>query len=470
MVQNSNNVLAARPILRGPERPLITAVAPPPARVEDERAGPGLAQSPCPARRALIVLGMHRSGTSSLTRVLSLAGATLPAHILPAGDGLPNDGNTQAGFWESKPLMLLHEEILASADSAWDDLADIHPSWFDSKVARAFKHRLIETLEMEFDVAPCFVAKDPRISRLAPLWQAALEAMDVEANWLIAVRNPFEVAASLTARDRFSQPKGLLLWLSYFLAAEKHTRGQQRLFVQYDQVLDDWRGVLDRIEEHFDLPFPRLSRRAAAETDDFLDRSLRHHTLPLTGRTSRQDLIGLARWTSRWANRAAKGEPGTVAPLDEIHQALQQAASVYGPLLASAELEARKIQEQEAHLASKLEQLQTALTEQGRALARTQTQVETLHRQISESWAMGQRREDQQHRTEARIGEVANDLEQRRDTNATELESEHRFLAQEREDLIRRVRRLEGRIDGLHLAVANRVVPPSRQPKLVAEA
>ena len=94
-----------------------------PAGSGDRRMDPE--QSPLAARQALIVLGPHRSGTSALTRVLGLSGAALPANILPAEDGLHNDGNTRAGFWESRILHKLHEEALESAGSKWDDLCAV---------------------------------------------------------------------------------------------------------------------------------------------------------------------------------------------------------------------------------------------------------------------------------------------------------------------------------------------------------
>ena len=59
------------------------------------------------SRQAILVAGMHRSGTSALTRVLSLLGADLPENLAPA---LPD--NNETGFWESVDLMKLHDKML----------------------------------------------------------------------------------------------------------------------------------------------------------------------------------------------------------------------------------------------------------------------------------------------------------------------------------------------------------------------
>ena len=70
---------------------------------------------PVAPRRALLVMGMHRSGTSALARVLSLRGAELPAHLMP-----PNHGNA-SGYWEPAPIVAINDEMLEYFGSAWDD-------------------------------------------------------------------------------------------------------------------------------------------------------------------------------------------------------------------------------------------------------------------------------------------------------------------------------------------------------------
>ncbi|VAW15575.1 hypothetical protein MNBD_ALPHA12-1015, partial [hydrothermal vent metagenome] len=69
-----------------------------------------------PQRTCILVLGMHRSGTSALTRVLSLAGATLPKRLLGSSD----DSNP-TGHWEPNILIEYHDKMLAELDSCWHD-------------------------------------------------------------------------------------------------------------------------------------------------------------------------------------------------------------------------------------------------------------------------------------------------------------------------------------------------------------
>src|SRR2546427_10762594 len=105
---------------------------------------PRQAEARAAKRRALVVVGMHRSGTSALTRVLSLCGATLPKHLIPAAAG-----ENETGFWESATICAIHEALLTSVGSAWDDPSALPEAWFHSEQAAAFKQRLIAALQEE---------------------------------------------------------------------------------------------------------------------------------------------------------------------------------------------------------------------------------------------------------------------------------------------------------------------------------
>ena len=78
----------AAPLPREPDPAQVSKPHPKPIRKPDPR------QEMSTQRRAVIVLGMHRSGTSALTRVISLLGADLPSSLMPAN--LSNE----AGFFE----------------------------------------------------------------------------------------------------------------------------------------------------------------------------------------------------------------------------------------------------------------------------------------------------------------------------------------------------------------------------------
>ncbi|MGL4463498.1 MAG: sulfotransferase family protein, partial [Planctomycetia bacterium] len=145
-------------------------------------------------KNALLVLGMHRSGTSALTRVMSLLGVDLPTNLLPA-----NEGN-ETGHWESSEIVAVHDEMLEALGSSWDDPLALPPVWFDSDAAEPYRRRLLELLRRDFADVDSFVVKDPRICRFVGFWTKLLADFDARPRFVLPLRHPLEVAASLKKR------------------------------------------------------------------------------------------------------------------------------------------------------------------------------------------------------------------------------------------------------------------------------
>ena len=116
------------------------------------------------SRTALVVLGMHRSGTSALAGVLGHMGADLPKDLMA-----PTEINPK-GFFESNRITGLNEELLASGKRRWFDFKGLSQDWYASPKAAEFAISAQEALEAEFGRSYLFALKDPRICRLLPFW------------------------------------------------------------------------------------------------------------------------------------------------------------------------------------------------------------------------------------------------------------------------------------------------------------
>lgn len=221
---------------------------------------------------AILVLGMHRSGTSALTRVLSLLDLDLPSRLMP-----PVGGNNETGFWESLDIAEIHDRLLAEMGSSWDDCLGF-PAWqLASPTARKFAKEISAVLERDFSDSSAFVIKDPRICRFLPFWIEILEDFGAHLHLVLIERHPLEVAASLATRDRFGLGKSLQLWLRHVLDMERDSRGSSRSLITYPGLLGDWRGSLGIISEHLEFDWPRDIEAAAPEIERFLSATLRHH-------------------------------------------------------------------------------------------------------------------------------------------------------------------------------------------------
>lgn len=228
-------------------------------------------------RRAILILGMHRSGTSALTRTVNLLGAATPQTLMGA-----TSGNLR-GHWESKPIVDLNDEILAACGQRWYSRGRIVES--PSKVVRAngMWQRLRDTLDSEFGGASTVVLKDPRVSRLVPLYREALTEAGYAVEAVLTLRNPLEVAQSLARRDAMEPRRALALWIRYTLDAERDTRDLPRSLVVYDALLEDWRGTTGRMKQQLGGHWPEVTPEVAAAIDEFLSPTLRHHVIAVPG-------------------------------------------------------------------------------------------------------------------------------------------------------------------------------------------
>lgn len=272
--------------------------------------------------RAILILGMHRSGTSALTRVLGLCGAALPRHVIEASPEV-----NAKGFWEPKEIVALHDEILASARRSWHDLRDMPAAWFDSAEAAAFQSRLRALLLDDYGSAPLIAVKDPRLCRLLPLWRPVLAGLRIAPLIVVPVRNPLEIAASIGAREGYAEGKSLLLWLLHFLAAEHHSRDLPRCFVSYTGLLADWPGTVRRIGAALSIEWPGPIQ--PDEIDRFLAPSLRHHRADDEALFARDDIPRQITTAYRWALRAAAGAVPSPIELDAIREEIARAEPVF---------------------------------------------------------------------------------------------------------------------------------------------
>ena len=282
-------------------------------------------------RIAILVAGMHRSGTSALTRMLNGLGCDLPATLMEA------DAYNAKGYWESTEVVALNEAVLASAGSAWDDWEPFNPDWHASPVAEGFRSRARAVIESEFGDSPLFVFKDPRVCRLLDFWIDALADCGVDARIALPIRNPLEVAASLEARDAIDPSVGLLLWLRHVLDAEHASRGHPRAFVRFDALLDNWQPMADAMGEAFGMAWPKRSTIAGIEIESGLVPTGRHHvrddaSLPSSAEVSRwvsETFAIVDRWTHSNARKADSSR------LDALRSAFDEAAAVFGRAVAT---------------------------------------------------------------------------------------------------------------------------------------
>lgn len=285
-------------------------------------------------RRAILVLGMHRSGTSAVTRCLNLLGVDLGDRLLTPAEGNPK------GFWEHADVVKTHEELLASLGRTWYDTRPLPKNWQSSKAALDARDKLLEIIRRDFSRSHLWTIKDPRLCRFVPLWRKVLKERGVDAQALLVVRHPSEVARSLKERNDLPSDAAYLSWLEHFAEAEAGSRGLLRTVISYDALLSDWQGELTRVAQDLRIEWPVPVTEAARSIDSFLDRGERHHEVT-TAPAAMPDVL------DRLYHLCSAPEPG------ELNwKEISSLVDVYN-LMAHAFLGAAAAQQQETHVATK---------------------------------------------------------------------------------------------------------------------
>jgi glycosyltransferase involved in cell wall biosynthesis len=234
-----------------------------------EAAHPAV-QSPA---QAVLVLGMHRSGTSVLTRILNLLGVELGEDLMPASPA------NEKGFWEHRRVVEIHNKIFDLFGRDWNTVAELPPRWWDDPRIRDCRAELRDVLQQDFSGQRLWGMKDPRLCDMLPLWLAVLAEMGVQPRCVLTFRNPVEVASSLEKYHGTLPSRAYILWLRSLLNAERYSRGLPRAIVSYEAVLADWSGQLNHIDRQVRIDWPHPRESVASAVAEFVQPRLRHYTV-----------------------------------------------------------------------------------------------------------------------------------------------------------------------------------------------
>lgn len=214
-----------------------------------------------PAKRpVIVVLGMPRSGTSLLANLVHVLGVSLGDNLLHANQNNPE------GYWENADICQVQQEILDGPsvfDVPTNSVLPIPVSPEPSPAFTKAKEQLIELLTRELGRAPgLWGFKDSRTSRLLPLWKEVFDELNVEPIYLLALRHPLAVAASMAKLWETSPGLAQLMWITHNLEVLTSTRSTPvRMVVDYDRWFTQPREQLAALVAALRLP------PAAADAD-----------------------------------------------------------------------------------------------------------------------------------------------------------------------------------------------------------
>jgi GT2 family glycosyltransferase/glycosyltransferase involved in cell wall biosynthesis len=217
----------------------------------------------------VVVLGMHRSGTSVVTRALRSVGVSLGDRLMPAIAGV-ND----KGFWEDLDIVNLNERLLSACGHVWHSVRSLKPGDVERLCEQGYLKEALQLLRKKSAPSQVFGFKDPRVAKLLPFWSRVFSVGRFDVHYVIALRNPISVADSLSRRDGFAPEKSYLMWVDHMLTILRETAESAYVMVDYDQIVTAPETALDRLASFLNTHINDLDK--AEFLGEFLSEELRH--------------------------------------------------------------------------------------------------------------------------------------------------------------------------------------------------
>jgi hypothetical protein len=196
----------------------------------------------------ILIIGMHRSGTSAVTALIQSMGAYVGA----PGELLPPSPDNPEGFFERNDVLAINRAIMKHHGCNWhqveafDKAATPLPSAIHNEMARTVKY---------LDAHAPFAMKDPRFCFTLPYWLPYLKKLQI----VLVVRHPAAIANSLELRNQMPSLQGLALWQNYMEHALKNLRGLSVTRCHYEQLLATPEAETKRMHAALNKDHPTLT-------------------------------------------------------------------------------------------------------------------------------------------------------------------------------------------------------------------
>ncbi len=220
-----------------------------------------------------IVLGMHRSGTSVLAKLLIDLGYDPGENLMPASEENP------LGYFEDLIIHDLNNRILDFLFLRWDQIEDVSNRRIDLAVDLVWENFGQEStgiIEQKLGKSGKIMIKDPRLTILLKFWLKVLDQFKAQKHYFLAVRNPLEVSASLNKRNNMSEKNALQLW--YYYNYSCLTDLDERLcIVRFGKLISDPENEVNRILNHIHVKHRNTENLLNNFVNSFVDKKQIHH-------------------------------------------------------------------------------------------------------------------------------------------------------------------------------------------------
>lgn len=338
----------------------------------------------------LFVLGMHRSGTSAVTRLLNMAGA----YFGPEGISNGADVGNPKGHWERRDVRAACDAVLHDSGFDWWKVASYSLDAIPPEHVERFVTSMRTTL-LDLDAHRPWVVKEPRLCLLFPLLRATLEVPVC----IHVVREPLEVAASLQERNGFSMAEGLALWEVYTRSTFIASKGLPRVLVRYGDLLEDPTGEFERLVEQLkELGVRGLLVPGTSELQAFLSPNLHRQRRSADLRPA-------------WLNAEQMALADAVASDAVLSEPPRLNASEAAVEVLTVMEQRREVERVKTELLVKVQQLEARGRKDESSANDSRKAIDALRRELDELVGAREHAECEAQRLDARACELARALE-----------------------------------------------------------
>jgi hypothetical protein len=212
----------------------------------------------------ILILGMHRSGTSALTRIIHMMGA----YFAPEEFALPANSANPKGFWERKDVVQVNNELLQYQNCNWLNVFGWNSDRTSFSPPKIMQH--LTQIIGELDAHKPWAIKDPRLCMTLPCWLPFLKTPIA----VIMARDPLEAARSLQLRDGVEIAHGLALWEYYAVGVVRAAAALPKIFIGHEELMGAPLSAVQRLHQELSVHVSGLSLPLEQAVLSFVDPSL----------------------------------------------------------------------------------------------------------------------------------------------------------------------------------------------------
>ncbi len=206
----------------------------------------------------VVILGSYRSGTSVVASTLVEMGLFMGSKeaLFPADEFNPD------GHWELNEMMSLHERLLMAFRSSYFAAPWLPENWHEHPLRENMIRDATALLGKHFSSRANWGWKEPATSILMPIYKEAMAAQGLNGRYVICVRHPKAVVASMKKRfvatpmETMNSGTGdydgvderlMAMWVAYTLSSLRESRGSTRFLLSYERFLQEPQRYVEAI-------------------------------------------------------------------------------------------------------------------------------------------------------------------------------------------------------------------------------